>query len=169
MSAVRPSVLKMVPQQRTFETPLRRSEGGIALIQRTFGGKREWLAQWNDNWKAFFFIGGHREDNENFRECVIREIEEELGLTPAECPVEATSACHLEYRAISRNAGELTEYVMELFFAHPTPTGVHNIAENPKNKWLDEDEIRGMEAHDARPVSVSMGVILDLSNWVDCP
>ena len=83
---MRTAVLNQIPTQ-TFSGPLRRSEGGIALIQRTLAGKREWLAQWNENWKAFFFIGGHQQGNETFRECVTREIEEELGLTPAECPV----------------------------------------------------------------------------------
>ena len=59
MPAVRTAVVNQIPNQ-TFSGPPRRSEGGIALIQRTLAGKREWLAQWNENWKAFFFIGGHR-------------------------------------------------------------------------------------------------------------
>ena len=168
MPAVRSAVLKAIPT-RTYAGPLRRSEGGIALIERTVGGKREWLAQWNDRWQAFFFIGGHREGNETFRECVIREIEEELELTPSECPVAATVASHLEYRAISQSAEELTQYIMELFCATPSADGLRKIAANPMNKWLDEDEIRKLEATDARPVSVSMGVILDLANWVHCP
>ncbi len=159
-------MLDLLPQQ-TLSEDLRRSEGGIALIQRTLAGKREWLAQWNENWKAFFFIGGHRQGSESFRECVTREIEEELGLTPADCPVDARPAHHLEYRAISRNAGELTAYTMELFDAHPTLSSMEKIARNPMNKWLDEDEIRRMEAHDARPVSVTIGVLLGLANLVN--
>ena len=103
MAAVRSTVLSQVPP-RTFAGPLRQSKGGIALIQRTIAGKREWLAQWNDNWKAFFFVGGHRRDRETFHDCVVREIEEELGLSPQECPVSANPTHHLEYRAISRSA-----------------------------------------------------------------
>ncbi len=159
IAALRTTVLSLVPA-RTFSGPLRRSEGGIALIQRTLAGKREWLAQWNDNWKAFFLIGGHREGTETFRECVIREIEEELGLTAAECTVDAKPVHRHEYRALSRSAGELTAYSMELFNAHPTPGGLETIARNPMNKWLDEDEIRRLEAHDGRPVSVTIRVLL---------
>ncbi len=168
MPAVRTAVLNQISKQ-TFSGPLRRSEGGIALIQRMLAGKREWLAQWNERWLAFFLIGGHREGNETFRECVVREIEEELGLTPTECPVDASRAHHLEYRAISRSAGELTAYTMELFDAHPTPGSMETIARNPMNKWLDEDEIRSLEAHDARPVSVSIGVLLSLAKLLPRP
>jgi ADP-ribose pyrophosphatase YjhB (NUDIX family) len=165
--AIAPSVLKAVPT-RTFAKPLRHSEGGIVLIQRTVGGRKQWLAQWNENWKAFFFIGGHREDDETFRDCVIREIKEELGLDPIDCPVAATVASRVEYKAISKSASELTEYIMELYCAQPNPTGLKKIADNPKNKWLDEDEIERQESHDARRVSVSMQVILDLAEWPDC-
>jgi len=165
MPAVRTAVLNQIPTQ-TFSGPLRRSEGGIALIQRTLAGKREWLAQWNENWQAFFFIGGHRHEKETFRECVIREIEEELGLSAQECPVANLPAHHLEYRAVSRSANELTNYMMELFEAHPTQDGLKKIARNTSNKWLDETEIRRLEAYDARAVSVSMMVILGLAKLI---
>jgi hypothetical protein len=56
---------------------------------------------------------------------------------------------------------------MELFNAEPTPGKIEMIARNPMNKWLDEDEIRRMEAHDGRPVSVSVGVILGLAKLID--
>ena len=102
MPAVRLSVLGLILPQ-TFAEPLRRSEGGIALIQRTVAGKREWLAQWNENWRAFFFIGGHRREDETFRECVVREIEEELGLAVSEFTVALQPAHHLEYRARLRS------------------------------------------------------------------
>ena len=55
---------------------------------------------------------------------------------------------------------------MELFDAEPTSRGQEAIARNPANKWLDEAEIRRLEAHDVRAVSVSMGVILGLANLV---
>jgi 8-oxo-dGTP pyrophosphatase MutT (NUDIX family) len=163
MAAVRSGVLQWIPR-RTLASPLRQSEGGIALIQRTLAGKREWLGQWNDNWKAFFFVGGHRNEGETFRDCVVREIEEELGLSPQECPVAAEPTHHLEYRAISRSANELTGYTMELFDAAPTAGGLEKIDRDASNKWLDEVEIRHLEAHDGRAVSVSMGVIMDLAD-----
>jgi len=158
-------VLNLIPK-RTFSEPLRQSEGGIALIHRTIAGKREWLAQWNDNWKAFFFIGGHRDGTETFRECVIREIEEELGLTEAGCPVSDFVAHRLEYRAVSRSSGELTHYFMELYRAQPTPAAVEKIERDSMNKWLDDDEIRRLEAHDGRAVSVSMGMLLGMAKLV---
>jgi 8-oxo-dGTP pyrophosphatase MutT (NUDIX family) len=159
MAALRTTVLGLIPP-RTFSGPLRRSEGGIALIHRVVDGQRQWLAQWNENWAAFFFIGGHREGPETFRDCVIREIEEELGLKPAECPVAATATGRLQYRALSRGAGQLTAYTMELYEAQPTPAGLATIGRDPHNKWLDAKEIRRLETHDGRPVSVSMEAIL---------
>lgn len=162
LAAVRTAVLQTIPK-RTFATPLRQSEGGLALIQRAIGGKREWLAQWSDSWKGFFLIGGHRDGDESFRTCVIREIEEELGLSEAECPVATHASHHLEYKAISRSAGELTAYTMELFAAQPTPAAMEKIARDPMNKWLDAEEIRRQEAYDGRPISVSIGLLLGLA------
>lgn len=165
MIAVRQSVLGMIPPQ-TLTEPLRRSEGGIALIQRTVNGKRQWLAQWNEKWRAFFFVGGHRDDTETFRECVVREIEEELGLTSQDCRVAQHPAHHLDYRAMSRSANKLTNYTMELFEAIPTLDGLKKVAGDSSNKWLDETEIRRFEAYDGRAVSISMMVILGLANLV---
>jgi hypothetical protein len=165
MATMRQTVLGLIPPQLPTQ-PLRRSEGAIALIERTIGGKREWLAQWNENWRAFFFVGGHRQEQETFRECVIREIEEELGLSSLECPVANHAVHHLNYRALSRSGNELTAYTMELFEANPNPGGLEKINRNPSNKWLDEAEIRGLEAYDGRTVSVSMMLILGLANLV---
>ena len=162
MDALRITTLNLVPH-RTFSNPLRRSEGGIALIERTQEGKRQWLAQWNESWKAFFFVGGHREGTETFRECVVREIEEELQLGPVDCRVAPAEFHHLEYRAISRSAGTLTDYTMELFQAQPSAAALEKIERNPHNKWLDAEEIARLEAHDGRPVSVSMGLLLTLA------
>jgi hypothetical protein len=53
---------------------------------------------------------------------------------------------------------------MELFEAHPTQDGHKKIGSNTLNKWLDETEIRRLEAYDGRAVSVSMMVILGLAN-----
>jgi 8-oxo-dGTP pyrophosphatase MutT (NUDIX family) len=133
MAAVRSAVLNLIPK-RTLSGPLRRSEGGIALIQRTNASRRQWLAQWNDNWKAFFFIGGHREESESYCECVVRELDEALGLTEIECHVIANVGHHLEYKARSQSASEISAYTMELFDAQPTSAGMAKIALDPMNK-----------------------------------
>ncbi len=132
MPAVRSSVLNAIPSHllRTAPPLGRRHRPDPANHRRGSG----WLARWNDNWKALFFVGGHREGDETYRECAIREIGEELGLTPSECPVSASCASHLEYRAISHSAGELTEYVIELFCSHPNQEGLRKIDGDPRNK-----------------------------------
>lgn len=165
MAAVRSQVLEWIPR-RTLPNPLRRSEGGVALIERTVSGKREWLVQWNDRCQAFFFVGGHRNEGETFRECVVREIEKKLGLTPAECGVENHPAHHFQYPAISSSTRELTDYTMELFNTHPDLRITERIASNPHNKWLDETEIRRLEAYDGRPVSVSVRLLLRLAKVI---
>ena len=162
MKAVRPEVLRAIPN-KTFHSELRESEGGIALITRQVNGTRQWLAQWNDGWGSFFFVGGKREVGETFRQCVSREIEEELGLREAQCPVASHPAHQLKYRAISGGAGVLTNYTMELFYAKPMPAALEHIASNPMNRWLTDEEIQRLEAYDARPISVTMRTLLELA------
>jgi 8-oxo-dGTP pyrophosphatase MutT (NUDIX family) len=144
----------------------RTSEGGIAIVERHFAGRTEWLAQWNDNWKALFFIGGHRQPGESFRECVVREIQEELNLTLQEFTVAATPAHHVEYKAQSSSAGELTAYVMELFETQLSQSVLARVEQDTRNRWLSEGEIRGLEAHDARPISATIFVLLSLARRI---
>jgi len=151
---------------RESPTPLRRSEGGIALIERIVGGSTEWLAQWNEKWQAFFFVGGHREPSESFRDCVAREIADELGLADSQFTVAAEPAHHLEYRAQSRSSGTLTEYVMELFPAHLAPGSAERIANDPVNTWLGAEEILRLEAHDGRPISTTMRLLLMMTGRI---
>jgi hypothetical protein len=165
MPAVRQTVLGLIPPQ-TITEPLRRSEGGIALFQRTLGGKTQWLAQWNEGWRAFFFIGGHRRNGETFRECVVREIGEELGPTASDCRVATRPAHHLEYLARSNSADELTAYTMELFETQLAPQTLAAVEQDTQNRWLTEEEIRRLEAHDARPVSVTMLLLLSLAGRI---
>ncbi len=94
---------------------MRRSEAAIALIRRELGSNTEWLAQWNEAWQAYHFVGGHRRGEESFRECMVRELDEELELRDgADLLVPTAPALHLEYTAFSQRAHEETEYVMEL-------------------------------------------------------
>jgi hypothetical protein len=91
---------------------------------------------------------------------VVREVGEELALSASDFSVARLPAQHLEYRAHSRSAGELTAYTMELFEAQLTPQALAKVEQDPRNKWLCEAEIRRLEAHDARPVSVTMHLLL---------
>jgi len=88
---------------------MRRSEAAIALIRREFESSTQWLAQWNEGWQAFSFIGGHKRDDESFRACMIRELHEELGLREdADVLVPTAPLLHLEYTAVSQRAREET-------------------------------------------------------------
>jgi 8-oxo-dGTP pyrophosphatase MutT (NUDIX family) len=162
MAAVASAVRSLIPPQ-TIPPFLRQSEGGIALCERTLTGQREWLAQWNDNWKAFFFVGGHRHSDETFRDCVVREIQEELGLGSWDFEVAPKPAHQLQYRAQSRSANELTAYHMELFEAQIVPGALEHVEGDSRNGWLTEEEIRRLEAYDARPISVTMLMLLSLA------
>jgi mutator protein MutT len=47
--------------------------------QVLFGRRAAWKKAWPDHWDA---IGGRLEDGESPREAVIREVQEEVGVTP---------------------------------------------------------------------------------------
>lgn len=162
MAHVRATVVGLTPP--TPPGPLPPSEGGLALIERTVGDRRERLVRWNDNWGAFFLVGGHRLGSETFRECVVREVGEELGLTPAECPVAATPTHRRQYRAVSGSTGQLTAYTMEVFAAVPTDAARARIenasAGAPPVAWVSDDEIRDLETNDGRPISPTVGLLV---------
>jgi tetratricopeptide (TPR) repeat protein/8-oxo-dGTP pyrophosphatase MutT (NUDIX family) len=146
---------------------MRRSEAAIALIRREQDGQTLWLAQWNEGWHALSFVGGHRHDDESFRDCMIRELEEELGLREgADVLVPAARSVHLEYTAVSRRTREETEYVLELFDV--TLVGgraIPAIDGNPANRWLSEPEIMACQSHDGRPVSETPRRLLSSLGW----
>ena len=122
---------------------MRQSVASIALIRREANGQTQWLAQWNKAWKSFSFVGGHKRDDESFRECVVREIEEELGLREGQDVLVASAPLeHLEYTDVSRRTGEQTEYVIELFDVALIGDGAAPAIEaNSANRWLSEMEI----------------------------
>lgn len=97
---------------------MRVSEAALALITRVSAqGETEYLTQWNEKWQAYSLIGGHREERESFRECCIREIEEELELKRevdfilADSPISPP----LHFTGFSRSAQLDTLFVFELF------------------------------------------------------
>src|SRR5205814_72605 len=85
---------------------MRQSEAAVALIRREQDGQTVWLAQWNDKWRAYHFVSGHKRSNETFRECLVREVAEELGLKEgANYTAAPMPAAHLEFTAFSQGAG----------------------------------------------------------------
>ena len=57
---------------------MRKSVSSIAIIESPEDACSAWLTQWNENWERLSLIGGHREDGESSRECLVREVREEL-------------------------------------------------------------------------------------------
>ena len=91
---------------------MQQSVAGIGVIRRKESDQTLWLSQWD----AYAIVGGHKWVKESFRACVIREIDEELGLVEGtEFLVAEKPIVHLEYTAWSASAKEETAYLMELF------------------------------------------------------
>ncbi len=145
----------------------RQSIGALALITRKENGKRYWLAQWNGGWSAFNFIGGHREEDESFRECVEREALEELEIDASEMIISEKPFKHLEYSAFSKSAGVETNYVMELFDVELTEEGEKKAMKDNNNRWISEDEVRAEKCDDGKTVSVTMKKLLTMAGLLD--
>jgi 8-oxo-dGTP pyrophosphatase MutT (NUDIX family) len=147
---------------------MRQSVAAIAIIRRQSDAETLWLAQWNDRWQRFHFVGGHRHDDESFRQCVVREVAEELeiaegtGFLVGERPL-----AHLDYTAWSAGAGEETHYMMELFDVQLVGDAVRQqVDADPQNRWLTVEEIRSGRAADGNPVSDTMALLLDKAHLV---
>jgi 8-oxo-dGTP pyrophosphatase MutT (NUDIX family) len=140
---------------------MRRSEAALAVIRRPSDGGSRWLALWNAKWAAFHFVGGHRRPDESYRDCLIREIFEELGLREGgDCVVDPTPLAHLDYTAWSKHALAETRYEMELFAVVLDKHAEQSLYGNPSVRWLSDDEIRSERCKDGRPVSSTMGFLL---------
>jgi 8-oxo-dGTP pyrophosphatase MutT (NUDIX family) len=146
---------------------MRQSQAALAVIHRTTAGETEFLVQWNEGWQALHLVGGHRRKEESFHACLVREIEEELGLRPKEYRVAEHPLAHLEYIAYSRAANQETAYVMELFDVVPPPAILERIATNPLNAWVTLGEGRVGRTTDGRPISESFLFLLTQAGLVD--
>lgn len=142
---------------------MRTSVAALALIRRETGESPSWLTQWNDNWRQYSFVGGHKHPAESFRECILREIAEELGLLEVrEFVVANESLTHLEYRAWSERAQTETAYTMELFDVRLVSDAARcKVDADPRNRWLGEDEIQTRCCRDGKPVSETVKRLLD--------
>lgn len=141
---------------------MRESVAAVALINDTRSSRTLYLAQWNPHWSAYNFISGHKRPRESFRECIIREVSEELGLiTKAEFSASAKPLIHLEYTAWSKSAAEETFYIIELFDVRLiTGASLRKVGSDPLNRWLSEAEIHNQKCQDGRAISPTMHLLL---------
>jgi 8-oxo-dGTP pyrophosphatase MutT (NUDIX family) len=141
---------------------MRRSEAIVAVVRCERDGGILWLARWNDHWQAFHFVAGHKGLGETYRECLVREVAEELGLLEGtDYIAEAALPAPLEYIAFSRGAGVETHYTMELFNLELVGDDARpRIDADGNNRWLSESEIEAESTCDGQPVSATMKRIL---------
>jgi 8-oxo-dGTP pyrophosphatase MutT (NUDIX family) len=139
----------------------RESVSAVALIRREEEGRCLFLAQWNTHWQAFHFVSGHRLAEESFRECAVREVSEELGLSAGDDFIVADQPlAHLEYGAWSESARTETFYIVEVFPVELRPSALGPVADNPQNRWVTAAEIAAGLTADGRRVSPTMALIL---------
>ena len=139
---------------------MRESVSALALIRRDGPAGIEWLVQWNETWAAFNLVGGHRENGETFRECLVRELAEELGVSPGEYRVADASAAHLEYEAWSWSRRETTKYTMELFDVELLGDVAVRVLRDESNRWVTTAEILARCCQDGKRVSETVETVL---------
>ena len=155
---------------------MRTSVSSLAVIRESSGGADRYLGQWNPAWAAFAFVGGHREADETARQCLVREVAEELRVAPlaadpdawvtakegvepavngdgAYCTVSAEPVGVLEYEAFSQSAGVRTRYEVSLYEVSLSPVAVPLAEANPENRWLSEEDIERGRCADGKAVS----------------
>jgi len=142
--------------------PLRGSRASWAVISRQVSAQRQWLAQWNERWGRFHFVGGHKElSSESHLECVTREVEQELSLRRGvDFTVAPTALDRLEYTAWSEGYRQTTAYEIELFAVQLSREALARVDQAPNNRWLTETEIAAGRTNDGRPISDEMRWIL---------
>jgi 8-oxo-dGTP pyrophosphatase MutT (NUDIX family) len=141
---------------------MRQSIGAAALIRRQDEGQTLYLAQWNPRWQKYNFISGHKRPDETFRQCLEREVNEELHLhKDVDFVVAGEPLSHVEYTAWSEGAKAQTQYTTELFSLQLNGNAARRrVDENPANRWLTEDEIQSAKCADGAPVSETMRFLL---------
>jgi hypothetical protein len=99
---------------------MRRSIASYGIIKHSFGDTDKYLLQYNTGWKAYNFISGHveAEDQGDFEKTIIRELEEELPPIRynKDFTVSPISDEPFQDRAYSLKARAETEYTFYLFF-----------------------------------------------------
>lgn len=136
---------------------MRESLAAVALIRRRSGDQAHYLAQWNEGWQRYSLVGGHKRDDETFRDCLVREVQEELGLNEgAHYHVGNKPLARLQFEAWSERAREQTSYAFEVFgleFVAPESEVLRLINLNSANRWLSRREIDAQETFEGKPIS----------------
>jgi 8-oxo-dGTP pyrophosphatase MutT (NUDIX family) len=142
---------------------MRQSEGSLAYIERRRGDRVEILTQWNEGWRAYNLVGGHKRAAESFRLCVAREVTEELGLAEGEqFSAGGSPLARLEYVDWSEKAGVETAYILEVYRVDLAgPAIEHLVSANPANRWVVADEIRAGVATGGGRISPTVARVLD--------
>ena len=146
---------------------MRESVAAEAIICGREVNPPRWLARWNGQWNCFHLVGGHKEAEESFRQCMIREMAEELGVEEGrDFTVSAEPAKHLEYVAWSARAQADTLYTVELFQVEIVGAAAWAaLGQRQDTRWLTQAEIEAQRSADGKPISPTMGRLLDSIGW----
>jgi len=140
---------------------MRSSVAGLALISRDVAGETRYLLQWNVKWSRYSLVGGHKQNDETLRECLVREIFEELGLRAgADLNVADQPLVCIEYTAWSASARQDTHYTLGLFnVTDLTAEAVQKIDANPCNRWASVAEIIERRRSDGLPIADNVALL----------
>jgi tetratricopeptide (TPR) repeat protein len=131
---------------------MRTSQAALAFITRVnSSGQTEYLTQWNDGWQAYSLIGGHVEASETFRQCCLREFDEELLCTASDYELAPYPYATLRFREFSKAAREETDYHWQVFMARP---GAELLGRLPDDcQWVQAHHIRSGRTPDGKPIA----------------
>jgi ADP-ribose pyrophosphatase YjhB (NUDIX family) len=141
---------------------MRRSRGALAYIERKRFGRVEFLTQWNVGWRAYSLVGGHKREAESFRQCLTREVGEELGLREGlQFRATREPLARLRYAAWSESADAETDYTLVIFGVRMIGAEAEFVeSADPENRWVTLDEIQVGLTCDGRRVSHTVDRIL---------
>lgn len=130
------------------------SESSLALIKRKSTQGVELFVQWNARWKQFHFVGGHREPDEDYRECLIRELREELEVAPEDGVQIAELPClSLEFLSKSVRSGTMTRYRMRVFEVSIDEHLLDELETSPSVCWVSPPEILSGRTEAGKPIA----------------